>query len=72
MSDRFCKDCRHINMGALTATPLRYATCAKADPIKSDTYLVDGLTRQPFCEVMRMSINACGPNGEWFEPKEPA
>jgi hypothetical protein len=79
--DKFCKDCRHINV--TTKKPTCDSPKNVVQHVRHEQYLVTGVMpdaipviRGASCSALRTDrgkkVNAtvCGPAGNWWEPKE--
>jgi len=55
---KFCKDCKYMTGVAICVHP------------NNGISLINGGGKPYFCTVNRNSTRYCGPDGNWFEPKE--
>lgn len=71
---RVCSDCRHFK----AASPLlywgrerlTYAKCHAPRQISGDGLVHLALERGSFCSLNRRDADKCGPQANWYEPRD--
>ena len=77
---KFCVNCRHFRSSDLKASGAEYGRCQR-DPKPLDPQMFQSQIRVTgiapivvpeyhHCVITRMNETKCGPDAEWFEPKD--
>ena len=66
---KLCKDCKHARpeRNFLFMENYEFAVCHSPNQERS---LVDGHIHPEFLEIVRREYGGCGPEAQWFEPKD--